>query len=163
VRMRFLPRLSTSKGKLRSGVAGGLEVHAATFPRRRDMVLDSALLTHPKELARVLTHEVFHFVWVRLANAKRRSYEELVRLEMAARARGELGWPSQVVKNSLTAEDVAGRSRRWREYACESFCDSAAWLYSGIRSHEEWSLAQRFRSRRRKWFEALIDGGPLVL
>ena len=29
------------------------------------------------------------------------------------------------------ARDIAGRTRHWREYCCESFCDTAAWLYSG--------------------------------
>lgn len=127
------------------------------------MVLDSELLARPKELARILTHEVFHFVWVRLGNRTRRSYEDLVRSETAVRARGELGWPAELVKNCLTERDIKLRSQRWREYACESFCDTAAWLYSGLGSHDEWSLAPRYRLRRRKWFEALIEEGPLVL
>jgi hypothetical protein len=40
----------------------------------------------------------------------------------------------------------------WRRYACESFCDSAAWLFAGLRDHDEFTLALRFRRQRARWF-----------
>jgi hypothetical protein len=48
--------------------------------------------------------------------------------------------------------------RAWRDYVCESFCDTAAWLYSGVRRHPEFTLAPRFRERRAAWFEAAFAG-----
>jgi len=163
IRVRFLPELSVSYGKLRSRKAGGTLVHGASYPKRREMVLDAALFENRREFARILVHEVFHFAWPRLSNAVRRSFEELLDSEFRRGARGELGWPSELVKRRLSAEDVDGRSRRWREYACESFCDTAAWLYSGLRTHPEWTLGTQYRLRRAAWFQALTEAGPLVL
>ena len=128
----------------------GQEVHAATFIRQRRIVLDRALLASRGELGRILVHELFHFAWVRLSNAQRHGYAVAVKLELEARARGELGWSAEMRKRELGT--AAGRA--WREYVCESFCDTAAWLYSGVRRHEEYTLAQRFRKRRAAWFKA---------
>ena len=135
----------------------GQEVHAATFIRRRLIVLDRALLTRRSELHRILIHELFHFAWVRLGNGLRRQYEAAVREEIRSRARGELGWSAEMRKKAL-----AERSGRiWREYVCESFCDTAAWLYSGVRKHEEFTLARRFRKRRAAWFRTAFAGRPV--
>jgi hypothetical protein len=137
----------------------GQEVHAATFIRQRLIVLDSALHGNPAELRRILLHELFHFAWVRLGNAVRHEYEAVIGDEMKARARGELGWSSEMRKNEMPEKELRRRSgRAWREYACESFCDTAAWLYSGIKGHEEFTLALRFRKRRQAWFEAAFGG-----
>jgi hypothetical protein len=130
-------------------------VHAASFPRRRELVLDEALQDDEPELARILTHELFHFVWIRLGNRQRQDWETLLLKEMAARARGELGWSAEWRKQRLSGEDWRERKRRWREYCCESFCDTAAWIYGGLGDHDEFTLAQRFRSRRRVWFAGL--------
>jgi hypothetical protein len=127
-------------------------VHAGTFLRRRTIVLASELLAQPRELARILIHELYHFVWLRLDNATRNSYEALVAGEFRRRERGELGWSSQWRKEALTAADRRRGTRRWREYLSESFCDTAAWLFGGARRHEEFTLAAADRRRRRKWF-----------
>jgi hypothetical protein len=158
-----LPELTVSYGKLRSRAGGGTQVHGASYPKRREIVLDAALIENRRELARILIHEVFHFAWPRLGNPVRRSYEQLLEAEFRRNARGELGWPSELVKLRLGDEDVEERSRRWREYACESFCDTAAWLYSGLRTHPEWTLGTQYRMRRAAWFHALTELGPLVL
>lgn len=154
-RIVFRPALTARGNALLSGEDAGRPVHAGSFPRRRLMVLDQALLEQPAELARILVHELFHFVWPRLGNPLRRSYERLLEAEMGRRARGELGYSAESAKLRLTAVDRASRSRRWREYACESFCDTAAWLYSGVRRHGEYTLAGAFRRRRRAWFRNL--------
>jgi hypothetical protein len=98
-----------------------------------------------------------------LGNPRRWSYEDLLDAELAAHARGELGWSAEWRKCSLGAAHRRNRSRLWREYCCESFCDSAAWLYSGCRVHEEFTLAPRFRSRRRDWFNRIAEAGPLSI
>jgi hypothetical protein len=132
-----------------------MEVHAGGFLRRREIVLDEALRRDGGELARILTHEVFHFVWLRLGNGRRQEWEMLLREEWARRARGELGWSAEWRKLRLTADDGPRRPRRWREYACESFCDTAAWVYAGDGGHAEFTLRPRFRAARRAWFDAL--------
>lgn len=134
-------------------------VHAGAFLRERRIAFDC----HSSEFARIFTHEVFHFVWLRLGNEWRRSYEALVRREIGAGVRGELGWASEYRKRALREEGVRGRTRQWREYCCESFCDSAAWLYSGIRLHAEYTLALRHRARRRRWFAELTRARHLSI
>ena len=64
-------------------------------------MLDQELERQPRELARILVHELFHFAWVRLGNPARRSYEALVREEWKQRARGELGWSAESRKRAL--------------------------------------------------------------
>jgi hypothetical protein len=130
----------------------GEAAHAATFLRERRIVLETGLRRSRREFSRILVHELFHFVWLRLGNAKRRRYEDLLAAEIRKGARGELGWSAEWRKQRLHASDWSRRTRRWREYCCESFCDTAAWLYAGIGGHDEFTLARRFRSARRRWF-----------
>ena len=161
--MRFRPGLTAHRGKLLSKRNAGSAVHAGTFPRKREMVLDRELLEKPSELARIFVHELFHFAWVRLGNTRRRSFETLLASEFGARARGELGWSAESRKHALTPRDRRLRTRHWRAYVCESFCDSAAWLYAGIARHQEFTLAPRFRAARRAWFREYIAGGPVSI
>jgi hypothetical protein len=120
------------------------------------MVFEEALIADADEFARIFVHELFHFVWLRLGNAKRRSYERLLSGELRRGVRGELGWSAEWRKEALASRDRTARTRRWREYCCESFCDTAAWLYAGVERHverhEEFTLATRMRQSRRKWF-----------
>ena len=137
---------------MRAGEGPGAEVHAGTFLRKREIVLDAALLSNPSELARILTHELYHFVWLRLGNPARRSYEDLVAAELRRGLRGELGWSSEWRKGALKQRDRRERTRRWREYLCESFCDTAAWLFGPAGRHPEFTLAKASRAERREWF-----------
>jgi hypothetical protein len=127
-------------------------VHAGAFIRERRIAFDAELAADPREFARIFVHEVFHFVWLRLGNPRRWSYEALLREEMRGRARGELGWSAEWRKRALSTQDAGRRTRRWREYVCESFCDTAAWMFAGVSAHREYTLASRFRERRRRWF-----------
>ncbi len=154
--IRFAPDLRVHRGQLLSGAAKGQPVHAGSKLRCREMVLESALLEEPSELARIFVHELFHFVWLRAGNVLRRSYEDNLKLEFGRGARGELGWSAEWRKASLKLRDRRVRSRRWREYVCESFCDSAAWAAGRKRVHDEFTLAPRFRTARRRWFDALF-------
>jgi hypothetical protein len=53
--------------------------------------------------------------------------------------------------------------RQWSEYACESFCDTAAWAYAGAGEHAEFTLAARWSEARRAWFAALEARHPAGL
>ena len=151
ISMRFLPALSAGSRKLYSNRKVGQPVYAATFIRKRNIVFDRELEHKPKEMTRILAHELFHFAWVKLGNPARRSYEALLRREWKQHARGELGWSAESRKSALPRNP---RVAKWRAYVCESFCDSAAWLYSGVRRHGEFTLAERHRKRRAQWFRA---------
>jgi hypothetical protein len=151
VSIQFLPDLSAGSRKLYSKRKVGQPVYAATFIRKRKIVFDRELERKPTEMARILTHELFHFAWVRLGNPARGSYEALLRREWKQHARGELGWSAESRKTALPQRPAVAK---WRAYVCESFCDSAAWHYSGVRKHSEFTLAERHRKRRAEWFEA---------
>ena len=133
-------------------------MHAGSEIRKRLMVLDSDLLREPEELTRIFLHELHHFVWVRLGNPARRAYEEMAKTQFGAR--GELGWSAEMLKRNLTRADVDRRSRRWRDYVGESFCDTAAWYHMRKRRHDEWTLAASHRERRARWFSQYL---PAVL
>jgi hypothetical protein len=156
IRVRLAPDLRAHGGRLISGGSRGTEVHAGSFLRQREIVLGSELPGLPAEFARIFLHEVFHFVWLRAGNRLRRSWETLLEGELRRHARGELGWSADGRKRQLRPGDRAARSRRWRDYVCESFCDSAAWLLAGARAHEEFTLARRFREGRRVWLQTLL-------
>lgn len=119
--------------------------------------MDADLTRHRGEFQRILTHELFHFVWVRLGNTRRKSWQLLIEAEVNAKARGELGWSAEWRKQT-------GRrsGRPWRDYLCESFCDTAAWFYSR-RSHREFTLAPRFRERRARWMSRIASAGFLPI
>ena len=141
----------------------GAPAHAATYMRERRMVLEEALMADAGEFARIFVHELFHFAWLRLGNVKRRSYERLVAGELRRGTRGELGWSAEWRKEKLNVRDRTQRTRKWREYCCESFCDTAAWAYAGLRKHDEFSLGKAARERRRKWFAVTgLDGGIAI-
>ena len=83
--------------------------------------------------------------------------------EMAARAGGELGWSAEWRKRDLRAWDIDGRTRRWREYCCESFCDTAAWLYGGMELHDEFTLEAQWCHSRRTWFTDALGNRTLSI
>ncbi len=162
VRVRFKPALTADRRRLYSNRPHGDPVFAGSFIRKREIILDQDLAHEPRELARILVHEVFHFAWVRLGNPARRSYEALLRREWKLRARGELGWSAELRKIAL-AQSTLAHNPLWREYLCESFCDTAAWLYSGVHRHPEYTLAARHRARRAEWFRDAFRGGVIPI
>lgn len=162
IRVRFLPELTAGSRKLYSCRIYGQPVYAGTLIRKRRIVLDLELASKPNELRRILIHELFHFAWVRLSNETRRSYEDLLQLESTQRARGELGWSAESRKSALL-KTRAPHHKRWRDYACESFCDTAAWLYSEIGRHSEFTLAPRHRRRRAEWFQRTFHNRPIPI
>jgi hypothetical protein len=164
VSLRFLPALTADRRRLYSNRPHGQPVYAGSFIRKREIVLDQELEGQPRELARILVHELFHFAWVRLGNPARRSYEALLREEWKRRARGELGWSAESRKRALSGPSMrVSGSPFWRDYLCESFCDTAAWIYSGVQRHPEYTLAPRHRNRRAKWFRAVFQRGTIPI
>ncbi len=158
----FRPGLTIANGQLLSGTGRGTEVHAACFLPQRKVTLDTDLIERPRELRRIVAHEVFHFVWWRLGNPRREEWDSILTRERREGARGELGYSADVLKEGLKPADWKRLSLRWRHYRCESFCDSAAWFFCrGL--HSEYTLAPRFRRRRQAFFESLLDGGPLSI
>jgi hypothetical protein len=129
----------------------GSHLAGASIPRRL-ILLDAAVLAQRGEFERILIHELFHFVWVRLSNQQRVAWEQVLAGEVRNRVKGELGWSAEWRKEILTRADAQLRTPRWRRYACESFCDSAAWMFAGLREHDEFTLAAASRRLRRRWF-----------
>jgi hypothetical protein len=150
---------------IRVAVHGSLGAyHASSSIRRRVIFLDSGVFARHGEFERILLHEIFHFAWVRLSNAKRREWENLLRAELGRRVPGELGWSSEWRKNALLRASARLRDSRWRRYACESFCDTGAWLFAGIRVHDEFTLAARAKYQRHGWFHRqVLTGDPLAI
>jgi len=139
----------------------GNPAHAATFIRQRLIILDEELLRNKTAHQRVLIHELLHFVWVRLGNQRRLDWEQLLSREWDARARGEMGWSAEWRKRLLTDADRKKRTQKWREYCCESFCDTGAWVYGADES--EVTLAAGRRSRRKVWFANEFATGSLFI
>ena len=140
-------------------------MHAETDIRKRVIALDRDLTGNPAELARILIHEVFHFAWARLGNVRRNEYAAIVGREFTRGARGELGWSSEHRKAALLQAGTGLQpvNPKWREYICESFCDTAAWRYSGLTDHEEFTLSPRYRKARALWFAESFDHGPISI
>jgi len=162
LQVSFRDSLRVSRGKIARSDNGGTEVHAASFLPRRLIVLDGALLDDPHELRRILIHELFHFVWWRLGNPKRREWEKILAAESRRNARGDLGWSAESRKQKLKTGDLRLRTPKWREYACESFCDTAAWYFAHSES-SEYTLKPRFCARRRAWFDAILANRVLSI
>lgn len=162
IRVRFQSGLWVVGNHLEPGANRGIEVLAASSLGEREVVLELELLRRHRELARIFVHELFHFVWRRLSNQLRWSFVELLSAEMLAHAKGELGWSAESKKLELTAGDRDRRTRNWREYTAESFCDTAAWFLAPANHHEEYTLRPRFRARRARWFCNFLAGGHRI-
>lgn len=128
---------------------------AATSIPRRVIHLDRCVLEQRGEFERILVHELFHFVWVRLSNQKRWDWERVLSAEFSRHAAGELGWSAEWRKDKLSSVDLRKRTPKWRRYICESFCDTGAWMHSGLTVHDEFTLASSDRRRRKAWFRRL--------
>lgn len=156
----MLPELTGRPIRVVLRASLGSHLAAASIPRRL-ILLDRSVLSRPGEFDRILIHELFHFAWVRLGNPLRWSWEELLRAELDRGVAGELGWSAEWRKNRLHPAGPGRRTPAWRRYACESFCDSAAWLYSELSRHEEFTLPRRDRNPRRRWFELKLATQPI--
>jgi hypothetical protein len=163
IRLSYLNLPRSARGRLVSGGHAGSALDGASFIRERRIVLSDALRGRPAEHRRILLHELFHFAWVRLGNRKRWSFEEVIRREMRAGLKGELGWPAFEAKGRLSTLDVRDRTPRWREYACESFCDTCAWVWQQPAQGRGWTrLAVQAQALRRRWVQRILVGAVKV-
>lgn len=158
----MLPELEGRPIRVRICRSLGPHLAATSIPGRV-ISLDREVLRSRGDFERILIHEIFHFVWVRLSNAIRRDWEQVLTAELARKAIGELGWSSEWRKAKLKRIDSRSRSSAWRRYACESFCDTAAWRYGGLIVHPEFTLAPRFKRLRQKWFEERMERCSLAV
>ena len=147
----FRPMLTAYKGRLLSKSHKGDSVYAGCFLKRRKIVLEELMLKTPRVLERIFVHEIFHFVWSKLGNPIRQSFEELIRSEVERGTRGDLGWSAESLKLKLTPEDIENRTIRWKYYLCEAFCDTAGWYFGSARAYSEMTLDRESRSGRRRW------------
>jgi len=115
----------------------------------------------PRVLERIFVHEVFHFVWSRLPKKLRESYGGLITQEFQREVKGELGWSAESMKLDLALEDMADGSRRWKDYLCESFCDTAGWMYGSASRYTEMTLDRGSRDLRREWVAEHLEGRAL--
>ena len=150
-----LPPLSGRPLRVEVRRALGPRLAASSIPRRL-ILLDAEVLALHGDFERILVHEIFHFAWVRLSNESRLGWERLLAGELDRDVAGELGWSAELEKSKLRTSDRWRRTPAWRRYACESFCDTAAWLFAGLCAHEEFTLQHRDRPARRAWFRRAI-------
>lgn len=132
-------------------------MYAASFLRQRKIILERALLRNRGTFRLILIHELFHFVWPRLGNGSRKSFEAVLLEESRRGARGDLGESSGVTKELLPRSSANEKPGPWRDYVCECFCDTAAWFYTRREADDLFSLAKRWKDRRKAWFDAMAD------
>lgn len=154
IRLSVRPMLTAHRGKLLSRSSSGTPVYAGSLLEKRQITLDSCLLRTPNVLARIFVHEIFHFVWWRAGNRLRWEFEELIKAEWTSKVQGELGWSSESLKLNMSRADVRQRTPRWRLYLCESFCDTAGYLFGSSRPTVEITLDPLARAVRRRWMHA---------
>ena len=158
IHVSFRPMLTAYQGKLLSKSHKGDAVYAGSFLRKRRIVLEEQMLKTPRVLERIFVHEVFHFVWSKASRTLRESYECLLLNEIAEAWPGELGWSAECLKIKLGDEDLETRSRRWKDYICESFCDTAGWYFGTARRYSEMTLGGQARRERVRWLHENILG-----
>ena len=142
----------------------GNHIHAVSYIPQRYVVLQRDLFCRRVELGRILYHELCHFLWPRLGNPQRRNYEAALRAEFRHGTRGELGYSSQWRKDELrvngnSSHRKAGRRALWRDYLCESFCDTGSFMLLGPErraKHSEYTLSRAARQRRYRWIELVL-------
>lgn len=123
-------------------------------------MLEAALLSTPAMFRLILIHELFHFAWLRLGNNLRQDFKTLLLQEWKNGAAGELGESSGVMKRRLRQAAESATPGLWRDYACESFCDTAACFYAGSGNDGLFTLRERWRKRREAWFQEIARRGP---
>jgi hypothetical protein len=154
VQVAFLPRLTDYRGKLLSGDHRGTPIYAAAFVRERRIVLETDLVKTPDALRFIFVHELFHLAWLRLGNGRREAFRKLLVNEIAANVRGELGESSTVKKGQwMACPEFSVRAPNWRDYTCESFCDSAASFYAAGRVPSGYKIGKAWTAIRRDWFD----------
>ena len=155
-----------SKNSFREKTVSSSRTHAVSFIPERYVVLDAALFHRRVELGRILYHELCHFLWPRLGNPSREKFAALLVREFRQGIAGELGYSAEWRKANLTAGGKGKRKkgflgRPWREYVCESFCDTGSFVLldrERRRNHSEYTLSGMARDRRCSHWSRLVFG-----
>ncbi len=161
----FLEDLS-SETPFPEKTASSSRTHAVSFIPERYVVLDAALFHRRVELGRILYHELCHFLCPRLGNPSREKFAALLVREFRQGIAGELGYSAEWRKANLTAGGKGKRrkdflGRPWREYVCESFCDTGSFVLldrERRRNHSEYTLSGMARDRRCSRWSQLVFG-----
>ncbi|MCH7979659.1 MAG: hypothetical protein IH935_11885, partial [Acidobacteria bacterium] len=163
----FINEYPVSGNPRSENAASSSRTHAVSFIPERYVVLDAALFHRRVELGRILYHELCHFLWPRLGNPSREKFAALLVREFRQGIAGELGYSAEWRKANLTAGEKGKRrkdflGRPWREYVCESFCDTGSFVLldrERRRNHSEYTLSGMARERRCSHWSRLVLGG----
>lgn len=139
------------------------KIHAASFIPQRYIVFHHDLFQRRIELGRIAYHELCHFLWLRLGNSRREIFAELLKKEFDEKVKGELGYSSEWRKFELQTA-IADRAnvlpRAWRDYVCESFCDTGSFVLlddERRQRHSEFTLRKAARERRCRLWKNLVS------
>jgi len=141
---------------------GDRSTQAVSYVRERVIVLRQRLFRQRWLGQRLFYHELCHFLWPRLGVRARKRFVRHLERERARGLRGELGYSAQYRKSRLPRPGQPGQAA-WREYACESFCDTGAYALAraagsrqALRSVEFTLAARRRRARLAAWWRTLV-------
>ncbi len=121
--------------------------------RRRVIVLDPDLKKNVREHRRILLHEYFHFVWVRLGNPRRWDWEARLRGEWSAGAQGEAGWSAEWRKKALSDADVTNALAEMARILLRKLLRHGG-VYIRARSIRKSRCRNPGAERGRAWFQA---------
>jgi hypothetical protein len=151
---RWPGRPSPSPSRTRLTIRG-VDMDAGAFLRERRVVLARHL--RGRELRRVTVHELFHFVWWRLGNPARHSWEALL---LAERARGE----SRLVRRMAQGCAVGGRPPPPHPPLARVRLRSLLRLRRrALGQPRAMHPGAALAARRRAWFQATLGGRPLSI
>ena len=151
---------------------GDRSTQAVSYVREKVIVLRQRLFRQRWLGQRLFYHELCHFLWPRLGVRARKRFVRHLECERARGLRGELGYSAQYRKARLLRNTGAGakhlfrtifQGQAWREYACESFCDTGAYALAraagsrpALRSVEFTLGARRRPARLAAWWRTLV-------
>ncbi|MBI4465463.1 MAG: hypothetical protein HY647_12220 [Acidobacteria bacterium] len=173
LKLAIAERLSLVRGTVRinetvvaAKATPGTHTHAVSYIVEQYVILEESLFSSRVELGRILYHELCHFLWPRLGNPKRQEFAALLEREFHRGTRGELGYSSEWRKQKMgTTDGVQLQEVRsqllWRDYVCESFCDTGSFVLLGSErraTHSEYTLSSAARKRRVRLWARLVLG-----
>src|SRR5260370_25410300 len=91
----------------------GAQMAGVSLPRRL-VLLDPVVLRQRGDFERIMVHEIFHFVWRRLSNPRRLSWEHVIAAELVRCAAGEPGSSAECRKNKAKPSPRLGPPPAWR-------------------------------------------------
>ena len=121
-------------------------VHGGSFLRERRIALDCTRAEFP----RIFVHEVAHFIWLRLGNRARRSYEDVLRAE-SRRGPGRTGLERGVAQGRALAPQESRAVPALARILLREFLRHRGVAVRRLEAAPRVHTARRWRARRR-WF-----------